>query len=1145
MTCPRVRPVSRLAAKEKLEMKLRLVTVFLLLAVASLVAQTFRGTILGTVTDASGALVAGATVKVRNVGTGQERTTTTSADGSYAIPELPIGTYAVTISQRGFQTSVASNVEVNVASERRVDAQLKTGEVAVQLEVTGDLLPQVETTSAELGGTLTSDTIANIPVNGRDYTKLIYLNPGVAGSPDQISDSPGSFGTFSMNGSRGRANNFLLDGTDMNDGFRNDPAINEAGVFGDPATILPIDAVAELRVLSNYEAEYGRNSGAVVNIVTKSGTNQLHGSLLEFNRTSSVGGARNFFNTAGSQDPFHNNQFGGSLGGPIVKDKTFFYVNYEGQRESGAQAGLSCVPDPRQIAADEATNGAPNSVIAALLARNPWPTPNIDDPAFAVSPPGQGNDVGCVDGNNLATSTRFKNRVDSLIGKVDHNFNTNNLLTGRYYFGDSDQSFPFAQLAGGLLPGFNTVTPTRVQLVSLSYVKVMNASQVNEARLGWNRFVEGFFPEDGNFDPSSIGLNTSVTSPFDFGLPKMSVTGFSVIGATNSVPRARVDSNWHFVDNYSWKSGRHDIKFGYEFRRTTIALTQDNTFRGKFSFDDLSSFLQGIPSGGKIAQGNTRRHTVENNHGFYIQDSFRWTPRLTVTYGVRWDYFGVPSERSNLFYQFDPTVDGGGLNNVGQLYDKDYNNFAPRIGLAYDVTGKGRTVVRAGWGLFYDAFAQDIFVGHAPYNCAFCPGAAYTGVGPAPISAGGITTDDLGNPVPFNSATPAFSGFSTLGDFFGASKNLRTPYTQNFNLNVQQQLGKAVLQVGYVGARGTKLFRFRDINQPGQAAITSFDLGQCDTNGQTAPNCYIGGFDGPDGVNFNVPRPFGNFFYVNQEEATASSTYHALQTSLRMNSWRGVTSAVNFVWSHSIDNASDSEDFIPNASQPNDSLSVQLERGNSNFDIRRRFSWNFGYEFPKFGGGWSKLKNGWGINGVLNLQDGQPYQLNYNFEGDYSGSGEGFDRPDVVGPIRYGSGPQGVDLSSFQVPCTFGNDTANSDSGDSNCGAGTRHFGNMGRNSLRAPTFKELNFSVFKRTAITERVNLQIGADFFNIFNHPNFSNPNLPNFITDPANNGLDASGRGIGFLPLTATGDVGIGNPFLGGGGPRGVQFSAKITF
>jgi hypothetical protein len=1123
-----------------------------------LVGQTFRGTILGTVTDTSGAVVSGAKVVVKNTGTGLERTTATSADGSYAVPELPLGSYTVTISQAGFQTSIATNVVVDVATERRVDATLRTGQVEQQVQVSGEELPQVETTSAELGGTLTEQAIQSLPVNGRDYTKLIYLNPGVAGSPDQISDSPGSFGTFSMNGSRGRSNNFLLDGTDMNDGFRNDPAINEAGVFGDPATILPIDAVAELRVISNTEAEYGRNSGAIVNIVTKSGTNQLHGSLLEFVRSSSVGGARNFFNTAGKQDPFHNNQFGGSLGGPIVKDKTFFYLNYEGQRESGAQAGQSCVPDAAAIAAAEMDIASRpgeslNPVTQALLARNPWPAANI--------PGAPSNDGSNCANPNLATSTLFSNRVDSLIAKVDHNFNASNLLTGRYYFGDSDQSFPFAQLAGGLLPGFNTTTPTRVQLVALSYVKVVNATQVNEARLGWNRFVEGFFPQDSNFNPSTIGLNTGVTSPFDFGLPKISVGSYSVIGATNSVPRSRVDSNWHFIDNYSWKSGKHDIKFGYEFRRTTIQVIQNNTFRGRLSFSSmkdpgqldltpLESFLEGIPSGGKITEGSSRRHTFENSHGFYVQDSYRATSRLTMNFGLRWDYFGVAGEKDGLFNRLDlnsPT----NTSPTNQLYGKDYNNFAPRFGFAYDLLGKGKTILRGGWGLAYDAFAQDIFTGHAPYNCAFCPGADYVGSGKAPISSAGLAGGAL------SASSPVFAGFSGLGDFFAADPHLRTPYTQNFNLNVQQQVGtKAVFQVGYVGAKGTKLFRFRDLNQPSQAQITAFDSGPACTTQvppATFPNCPIAGFDGPDGVNFNVPRTaYPALFYVNREESTAGSIYHALQTSLRVNNLHGLTSGVNFAWSHSIDNASDSEDFIPNAAQPNNSFFPNLERGNSNFDIRRRFSWNFAYEIPRFDGSWSKLKNGWGVDGVLNLQDGQPYQLNYNFEGDYSGSGEGFDRPDVVGPIRYGGRAQGVDLSSFQVPCTFGNSTAVSASGDSNCLAGTRHFGNLGRNALRAPSFKELNFSISKNTAITERVALQLRTDFFNILNHPNFSNPNLPNFITDPATNGLDNQGRGAivpgtnhSFLPLAATGDVGIGNPFLGGGGPRGVQFSAKIVF
>ncbi len=649
-------------------------------------------------TDTSGAVLPGATVKVKNAGTGLERTTQTTAEGNYTISELPIGAYSVTVSQAGFQTSVTSNVAVDVSTERRVDISLKPGEVADTVEVTGEAIAQVDTTTDELGGTLTAETIANIPVNGRDYTKLIYLNPGVAGSPDQISDSPGSFGTFSMNGSRGRSNNFLLDGTDMNDGYRNDPAINEAGVFGDPATILPIDAVGELRVLSNYEAEYGRNSGAIVNIVTKSGTNQLHGSALEYYRSGALG-ARNYFNIASQpKNPFTNNQFGGSLGGPIVKDKAFFFVDYEGQRESGAQAGQSCVPDANVIAAAEA-QAAMNGVALSqpmlnLLARNPWPSPNIPGASANLdgtcNPPAPGAAAA-----NLATATRFFNNVDSLIVKGDYNPNTNNNFTGRYYYGNSNQSFPFAQLAGGLLPGFNTVTPTTVQLVSLSYVKVVNSSQVNEARLGWNRFVEGFFPEDQSFNPASIGLDTGVTTPYNYGLPKISVGSFSVIGATASVPRNRVDSNWHFIDNYSWQVGRHDFKFGYEFRRTTINLVQNSNFRGKLSFDDFTSFLEGMPSGGSQASGYTNRHEAENSEGLYVQDSFRWNKRLTVNYGLRWDYFGVPSEKNNLFYQLTP-ADGGTLTQVGagggpsSLYNKDYNNFAPRFAVSLRLDRQGR-----------------------------------------------------------------------------------------------------------------------------------------------------------------------------------------------------------------------------------------------------------------------------------------------------------------------------------------------------------------------------------------------------------------------------------------------------------------------
>src|SRR5437660_6658218 len=459
-------------------MKLRLFVVFVLLSTAMLVGQTFRGTVLGTVTDPSGAVVAGATVKVKNVATGLERTTATSGDGSYAVPELPIGTYSVTVTQSGFQTFVVTGVAVDVATERRVDAALKTGEVATRVEVSAETLPLVETTSNDLGGVITAQTVENMPVNGRDYTKLIFLNPGVAGSPDQITDSPGSFGEFSMNGARGRSNNYLLDGTDMNDGYRNDPAINEAGVFGTPATILPIDAVSDMRVLSNFEPEYGRNGGAVVNIVTKSGTNTWHGTAAEYFRNDALD-ARNFFNLASQpKAPFHNNQFGGSLGGPIIKDKAFFFLDYEGQRERVGVVTLACVPDPARITVDDnaivAGGGTPNAVTAAMLKF--WPKPNIPGtfgtPSLSSA---AGEDIGCPNGPNSSLITPSYNNLSSMIAKIDHTFNQNNNVTGRYFFGDSTQAFPLALSAtGGQLPGFDTVTPTRVQLVSLSYVHVFS-----------------------------------------------------------------------------------------------------------------------------------------------------------------------------------------------------------------------------------------------------------------------------------------------------------------------------------------------------------------------------------------------------------------------------------------------------------------------------------------------------------------------------------------------------------------------------------------------------------------------------------------------------------------------------------------------
>jgi hypothetical protein len=1128
-------------------MRARIMLVFVLLAAISLSAQTFRGTILGTATDPSGAVLPGAKVTVKNAGTGLERTTETSADGSYSLPELPIGTYTVTVTLAGFQTFQANGVEVDVSSERRVDAAMKPGEVSTKVQVSADELPMVETTTNSLGGVLTAQTVADLPVNGRDYTKLIYLNPGVAGSPDQISDSPGSYGEFSMNGARGRSNNYLLDGTDMNDGYRNDPAINQAGVFGTPSAILPIDAVAEVNVISNFLPEYGRNAGAVVNIVTKSGTNQLHGTVGEYFRNDALD-ARNYFNSASEPKAlFHNNQYGASLGGPIRKDKTFFFADYEGQQEGVGVVTLACVPDPAQIAAD---GGATNPVIANLLARNPWPAPNIPG-TYGGALVGSENS-GCPSGPNSSVISPSYNRLTSFIAKIDQNFNASNILTGRYFFGDSVQSFPLALTAsGGQLPGFNTFTPTRVQLVSISYVHTIGSNKVNELRYGWNRFAEGFFPQDAGFAPATIGLDTGSGLAGE-GLPIITLgSGFAQLGASSSDPRHRFDSNNQALDNFSWKLNKHDVKFGADFYRTSIQQFFDKYFRGKLEFDGstlgtpLQDFLAGDVDGGFQYNGQTLRHTFENSYGLYIQDTFRATPHLTLNYGLRYDYFGVIGEKNHLLSNITDLNAAGDtftLTQVGQpglssLYNPDRKDFAPRLSVAWDVTGKGQTVVRAGWGMFYDAFSQDMALGHLPYPPYFDPGPAYNPIGPDPIYSAGTTGTVA-------AGTPLFGDETACNfecDTFSFARNIKMPYMENYNLNIQQQINShAMVQIGYVGSQGHRLWRFFDLSQPSQAQITAADLGCACINDYSVPRNYGG-------------NPYGSF-YIMQENSTGKSNYNSLQASLRLTGWHGLTSITNYVWSKSLDNSSDGEDFEPNAAQPNNSTMPNLEYGPSNFNLPQRFTWILNYKFPNSGGSMQKLKNGWGFDNTVSLQSGQPFQMNYNFEDDFSGSGEGDDRPDVVGPITYHENDPAnfVNLNAFAIPCTVSpaTDGGTANGLASDCIPGTRHFGDEGRDSLHGPTFKQWDLAVYKDTLLTERLNMQLRADFFNIINHPNFANPFLPAFIADPGVNGfaLNSIGNtetGTAGYPITATGDVGIGNPFLGGGGPRGIQLAAKFTF
>ncbi len=1064
---------------------LHLVWIILLALPVVVSAQSFRGSIRGKVADPSGGLVAGAKITATNVATGVSRESTANDQGEYVLAELPAGEYEVKAEAAGLAVATR-RVVVNVGQDTGLDFEMKVQQASEQLVVTATA-PVVDTTRDVLGEVVDEKLVTDLPLNGRDFGKLVALVPGATVEPSGVAAVEYGFGQFSINGNRDRSNNYALDGTDNNDPFFNNSALNQTGIGGAPASLLPIDAIGEFNLQSQFPAEYGRNSGAVINIITRSGSNQLHGTAFEFLRNNFFD-ARNYFDRSPApQSEFRNNQFGGSLGGPIIRNKTFFFGAYEGQRERVGSDFTAYVPTATEI------TEAQNYVISSGFTLNPALTQVLN---FFPTPTGLIGPIG-----TLAESVEDTNNVNSAIAKIDENISDREILTGRYAYASSTQVFPLGGLgsgAGSRLAQFAQQSPTRVQVLSLSLLSTINPQKLNEIRFGYSRYRTSFTSLDANFDPSSLGLDLGTGK---LGLPEIDFGGiFENLGATAySIPRGRVSQSFQFLDNFTWTHGRHTVKFGGELRRANVNAFNDNLERGEFVFapdngliptdegaDILAAYYLGYVSYVNAESGNTQRTTINNGLAFFAQDDFRATPRLTLNFGLRWEYFGPISATNNLLANLG--VDGNlamvGTDGLHGAYNRDLNNFGPRFGFAW--SPRQSTVVRGGYGIYYDYIPQDLLIA----NYTDDAGLVTPPLGPRPVLPLNFNSDQW-----MGAAGPILTAASAPFPIFFTPQNLVTPYVQSWNFNIQQEIiPNVAVQLGYVGTKGTKLVRLRDANQPDEFG--------------------------------NRPNP--NYTFMDEFATISASTYNALQATLRIQRWHGLSGFSGYTFSKSLDDASDGIDYnFSTVALPQNSNDLAAEHGPSNFDTRHRFTTALTYGIPRTFGP-KKLSQGWELSTIFTAQSGRPVPIvsandtssfpnpNYNTQSNYH------QRPNLV------PGVNPINSNWESAPDTIGYLNANAFAQPP---YGT--FGDLGRNAIYGPSFWQLDFAVLKETPLTERVNLQLRGEFFNIFNHPNFA---LPNWFVTP---GVAPTGL------ITQTPDQAQTNPGLGGGGPRVIQLAAKFLF
>lgn len=1060
------------------------------------------GTILGRVTDPSGAVIPQASVTIRNLASDAIRQTQTNTRGSYTVTLLPPGTYEVAVEHAGFRRAFLDHIQLHVNQTLRVDVALQLGSVSQEVHVVGSV-SLVEADTTTLGQVVREEQISQLPLNERNFLSFALLAPGIHPSVDGSFVSSHGL-TVSANGAREEANNFLLDGVDNNDMPQN--------VY---AVLPPVDAVQEFKIQSgNSSAEFGRNAGAQVNVVLKNGTNVMHGSVFEFLRNRHLD-AKNFFDLpdcTSSSPPgscreiprFDRNQFGATLGGPLRRDRLFFFAAYEGLQLRQAITRRATVPSLAQR--------------AAALAAVPPAEQNPAGVAVLAFLPEANVGMDLTTSNTLLAAPNLRNSTHLVVARLDY-VQARDTLGGHYVFTQQNRFHPFDPFTPFTnLPGFGSRMENRGQNARLSWTHVFDARRVNEFRFGYNR-LRGRLTHEGSGTSGNqlLGFPDNSAKPVDLGFPNVTIAGFDGIGSAINQPQQRNDNTFHVAENLAWNPNlqgrRHQLRLGFDFRRVQLNGLYLGLFaRGQWAFlgvftgNPLEDLVRGLPTLAVAGRGDLDNLGMRTRTlGFYVQDDFHLHPRLTLNLGFRYENSTPPYDIHDRLSTPDLSPDSMTCSPKPDcqfrvvrragiprgLYRRDNNNFAPRVGLAWRPLTSERFVVRAAYGIFYDVgiLTRSVFT---RFNPPFFSVLVFPNNGLQNIQT---ILQQSSSPVP---PLP-----------YSIDPGLRDTYAQHWNLGVQYEAVPGwILDVRYVGTKGTRLASLRDLNQP---------------------------LPGPG------PRPYPAFSSIRHIESAAKSSYHALQTRSEWRLRHGLVFLAAYSWSKSIDTSSALIVTTTEPEFPQNSLNRDAERALSSFHAKHRLVFSYVYPLPlgagrrwlSQGSSWSHLIGNWDVAGILTLQSGRPFTVNRAVPQSATSADLGiFDRPDLVAdPFRAGpvfdhpnpachriisQGGRAADqvrtTTSWFNPCAF-------------VAPSTPRFGTAGRNGVIGPRLANFDMALFKTVWFGERrQSLQARVEFFNLFNHPNLDNPDR---IFDSPTFGALLSSNAFGTKP------------------PRQIQIGLKYIF